>query len=74
MWRRELGLVKKWSLITIGGLLVLLGLVTFWLPLPIGAPLVLLGAPLLLRHSPHARRWWARARRRLPRGLPNGPR
>jgi uncharacterized membrane protein YbaN (DUF454 family) len=73
MWQRQLGLVKKWSFIVIGGLLVLLGLITFWLPLPIGVPLMLLGAPLLLRHSPHARAWWAQLRDRLPRGRGAGP-
>lgn len=53
-------------MITIGGGLVLLGLLTFWLPLPIGVPLMLLGMPLLLRHSPHARLAWQRLRHRLP--------
>ena len=67
MPRQHVAALKKWSLITIGGLLVLLGFVTFWLPLPIGLPLLLLGAPLLLRHSPHARRWWVMLRKRWPR-------
>jgi hypothetical protein len=53
-------------MITTGGLLVLAGLVTFWLPLPIGLPLILLGMPLLIRHSPHARYWWRRHRHRVP--------
>ena len=50
----RIGQLKKLSMIASGGLLVLLGVVTFWLPLPIGVPLILLGAPLLLRHSPRA--------------------
>lgn len=45
MWQRQLGLVKKWSLIVIGGLLVLLGLVNFWLPLPLGVPLIAARCP-----------------------------
>jgi hypothetical protein len=64
MLQRQIGLLKKWSMIVTGGLLVLLGLVTFWLPLPIGIPLMLLGAPLVLRASPHARRLWVKWRRR----------
>ncbi|MDJ0741562.1 MAG: hypothetical protein QNJ91_17760 [Gammaproteobacteria bacterium] len=61
-----IGRLKKLGMIASGALLVLLGVVTFWLPLPIGVPLILLGSPLLLRHSPRARRWWRHARKRLP--------
>ena len=70
MWRHQLGLLKKWTMIAIGVLVVLLGLVTFWLPLPIGLPLLLIGIPLLIRYSPHARRWWAQLRRGPLRHLP----
>jgi hypothetical protein len=63
MLQHQFGRLKRWSMILFGGLLVLLGLVTFWLPLPVGLPLMLLGAPLLLKASPHARRWWVRLRR-----------
>jgi len=40
------------------------GILTFWLPLPIGLPLMLIGATLLGRHSPRARRWFTRMRER----------
>lgn len=53
-------------MIVVGGLLVLTGAITFWLPLPIGLPLILLGGPLLIRHSPGVRRWWIRNRKHLP--------
>ncbi len=36
---------------------MLVGIVTFLLPVPIGLPLMLLGLPLLMRYSPHARGW-----------------
>jgi hypothetical protein len=53
-------------MITIGSLLFLAGLVLFWLPLPVGLPLMLLGGPILIRHSPRARGWWQRHRHRVP--------
>ncbi len=59
-------LIKKWLFIVVGGTLILAGLITFWLPLPIGLPMVLLGLPLVLRHSPHARSWWDKLRNRWP--------
>jgi hypothetical protein len=70
MWQHQLGLLKKWTMIVIGALVVLLGLVTFWLPLPVGLPLLLIGVPVLIRYSPHARRWWTRLRRGPLRRLP----
>lgn len=65
MQRHELGLVKKWLMIVLGAVLILLGLITFWLPLPIGAPLLLLGTPLVVRYSPHGRRWFLQIKRQL---------
>jgi uncharacterized membrane protein YbaN (DUF454 family) len=47
----------KWILISIGALTVFGGFLTFWLPIPVGLPLMMLGVPLLLRYSPHARAW-----------------
>ena len=55
---------RKWILIGLGTLAALAGLVTFWLPLPIGLPLLLVGGALLGRHSPHARLWMRPIRRR----------
>jgi len=65
MWQHALRRLRTWGLIFTGGALVLLGALTFWLPLPIGLPLMLLGAPLLLHNSPHARRWWSQFSNRL---------
>ncbi len=59
-------LIKKWLFIVAGGTLILAGVITFWLPLPIGLPMVLLGLPLVLRHSPHARSWWRKLHGRWP--------
>lgn len=46
----------KWCGLGAGLLLVLAGMLTFWLPIPIGLPLILLGMPLVLRNSPVASR------------------
>jgi len=45
----------KWIFITTGAFSVFSGVLTFWLPVPIGLPLILLGTALLVRHSPRAR-------------------
>jgi hypothetical protein len=45
----------KWIFITTGVFSVFSGVLTFWLPVPIGLPLILLGTALLVRHSPRAR-------------------
>lgn len=58
------GRVRKWMMIVTGASSVVAGILTFWLPLPIGLPLMLLGATLLARHSPRARLWSARVRGR----------
>ena len=56
----------KWLLTGLGMVLLLAGAATFWLPLPIGVPLILLGGTLLLRHSPRSRRWLVAAAYRFP--------
>ena len=59
-------------MVPVGILLAVIGVLTFWLPLPIGLPLFLLGGVILLRHSAHARQAMAAASRRYPlirRGL-----
>ena len=43
------------SLALLGAILFIAGLLTFWLPIPIGIPLMLVGMPLLFRNSPLAR-------------------
>jgi hypothetical protein len=59
----------KWLLITLGCLSLFSGMLTFWLPLPIGIPLILMGTALLVRHSPHARQQIMRLVRRYPQTL-----
>jgi hypothetical protein len=61
--------VLKWLFISLGTLSVFGGIVTFWLPLPIGVPLMLLGTTLLVRHSPQSRRQVVRLVRRYPQTL-----
>jgi uncharacterized membrane protein YbaN (DUF454 family) len=56
----------KWVLIATGSLVLLLGVVTFWLPIPSGLPLALFGLFLLVRSSPRVRRTLARLMRRHP--------
>ena len=45
-----MGLLWKWLMILLSMLLVIAGLLTFPLPLPIGLPLLLIGLALLVRH------------------------
>lgn len=45
----------RWLYMGMGGLAILAGALIFWLPVPIGLPLILLGLPLVTRHSPWAR-------------------
>lgn len=56
----------KWAAILSGGCLLLAGLLTVWLPLPTGLPLMLFGLIVLLRHSPTAREWLRRGEAALP--------
>jgi uncharacterized membrane protein YbaN (DUF454 family) len=50
-------MLLKWIYLLLGALSIIAGVITFWLPVPIGVPLVLVGAPIIMRHSPHGRRW-----------------
>ena len=59
----------KWLFISFGSVSVLSGILTFWLPLPIGIPLMLFGTALLARYSPLARRQISRAVQRYPHTL-----
>lgn len=56
----------RWLYIGFGALSVVAGLITFWLPLPIGIPLLLIGLPVLMKYSPHTRSWILRRARRWP--------
>jgi len=58
--------MTRWLLISFGGICTLSGMITFWLPIPIGLPLMLLGVPILIRSSPRSRKWILRLLRRYP--------
>lgn len=62
-------LLMKWLFIGFGAASVFGGMLTFWLPIPIGIPLILLGTALLVRYSPTVRRQVARLVLRYPRTL-----
>lgn len=62
-------LLVKWLFIGVGTASIFGGMLTFWLPLPIGIPLMLLGTALLVRYSPTAKRQLARLVLRYPRRL-----
>lgn len=66
---RPLDFVKKYLLLIVGWLLVLVGLAVGPLPGPGGIPLILLGATLVLAQSIWARRKFVRLQRRYPRWL-----
>jgi uncharacterized membrane protein YbaN (DUF454 family) len=47
--------VLKWIFFSLGTISVMGGVATFWLPLPIGLPLLLIGVALLMKSSPSVR-------------------
>jgi uncharacterized membrane protein YbaN (DUF454 family) len=61
--------IREWIFIIVGGLFVIGGVLTFWLPLPIGLPMLMIGTPVLFRYSPRARAWITRILRNHPRML-----
>ncbi len=58
------GRIRRWALIGLGAIFAVADFLTFWLPLPIGIPLLLIGFALLGRHSPRARLWLRLLKRR----------
>jgi hypothetical protein len=54
-------------MISIGGTLLAVGFLTFWLPIPVGLPLALIGILILTRYSMNVRQAIAGASRRFPR-------
>jgi hypothetical protein len=54
-------------MIPLGLLALLAGALLFWLPIPLGIPLILLGLLILVRHSMSARRRLLRMAKRHPR-------
>jgi len=59
--------VGKWIYLGLGTIPVVSGLTTFWLPIPIGRPPILLGLPLLMKHSLDFDRWLEEKGRLYPR-------
>jgi hypothetical protein len=59
---------QAWNivLLAIAILMVLVGLVTFLLPIPFGIVLLLMGVAMLMMVSPPVRRWFHRLRDRYP--------
>jgi len=42
-------------IVTFAVIVVIGGVITFWLPIPIGLPLLMLGLPLIMKYSPTGR-------------------
>lgn len=63
----QCGVVIKLLLDILGALLVAVGLVLFWTPIPVGAIMVPAGLALLIANSSRVRRWIARRRADHPR-------
>lgn len=57
----------RWLMIGIGSAFTVSGVIVFFLPVPLGIPLMLIGVPILLRHSPRSRRIMIRGLHRFPR-------
>lgn len=59
---------QVWNLVllVIAILMVLVGLVTFLLPIPFGIVLLVMGIAMLMMVSPPVRRWFHRQRDRYP--------
>ncbi|ADE15202.1 conserved hypothetical protein [Nitrosococcus halophilus Nc 4] len=52
--------------ISFGTVSVFTGLIIFWLPIPLGLPLILIGLPILIKHSPRVRNWTERLAGKYP--------
>ena len=63
--RSKVGVVR-WLMVLTGIVIVIAGLLTFVLPIPIGLPLLALGLFILVRHSQVARYMMIKAARRYP--------
>lgn len=61
------GRVRRWGVMALGGLLVLLGILIAPLPGPLGVPVSLLGLVLILRNSYWAKRQFIRAQYARPK-------
>ncbi len=63
----EQWLLVRYALLLIGICCILAGIITVWLPLPIGIPLMLVGATILLRTSKAFQHWLRMRRANHPR-------
>ena len=54
--RTEDAIVPKWLIAGVGLLLLTTGLITFWLPIPVGVPLLFVGVPIVMKNSPTGRK------------------
>lgn len=63
------GHITRIALLAVGVLAVLVGFITFWLPIPIGLPLLVVGSALLVRHSKTARNHAERLLQKYPTTL-----
>jgi hypothetical protein len=63
------GRVRRWGVMALGGLLVLLGILIAPLPGPLGVPVSLLGLVLILRNSYWAKRQFIRAQYARPKWI-----
>ncbi len=61
------GRVRRWAVMAVGGVLVLLGILIAPLPGPLGVPVSLLGLVLILRNSYWAKRQFIRAQHARPK-------
>lgn len=53
-------------MILFSSMLLLTGLITFPLPIPIGLPLLMVGLAIMVRHSSDAKRYLVKLSRRFP--------
>lgn len=57
----------RYLLVGFAGLSFVGGVITFWLPIPLGVPLFLFSVPILMKYSPRWRRWLLHLGRIHPR-------
>jgi hypothetical protein len=65
--------VVRACLALLGGLFILVGMVLFPLPIPLGLPLILVGLVLLARNATWAKAWIMRLAKRHPRLTDKAP-
>jgi uncharacterized membrane protein YbaN (DUF454 family) len=56
----------RWIYTAVGFMLIAVGVVVFWLPIPLGIPLMLAGLVLIVRSSPRLGGWVVKRMERSP--------